>query len=197
MTIVGGTILVLLIPIAFMLWDFAHDTVLNGSSAGIITVSVLFVFIIGLAVAAVCGYMAGLIGSSNSPISGVGILVVLIAAILIKGTFGDTDDSHVQALVAFTLFTAAIVFGVATISNDNLQDLKTGQLVGATPWKQQVALVIGVLFGSAVIPRSSASCTTPSVSSAPRRNEGFAGRPAGGPAQGSDPGVLGGDLTGA
>lgn len=151
-TIVGGTILVLLIPIAFMLWDFAHDTVLSGSSAGIITVSVVFVFVIGLAVAAVCGYMAGLIGSSNSPISGVGILVVLIAAILIKATFGDTDDSHVQALVAFTLFTAAIVFGVATISNDNLQDLKTGQLVGATPWKQQVALVIGVLFGSAVIP---------------------------------------------
>jgi putative OPT family oligopeptide transporter len=135
-----------------MLWDFAHDTVLSGSSAGIITVSVVFVFVIGLAVAAVCGYMAGLIGSSNSPISGVGILVVLIAAILIKATFGDTDDSHVQALVAFTLFTAAIVFGVATISNDNLQDLKTGQLVGATPWKQQVALVIGVLFGSAVIP---------------------------------------------
>jgi putative OPT family oligopeptide transporter len=45
-----------------------------------------------------------------------------------------------------------VVFGVATISNDNLQDLKTGQLVGATPWKQQVALVIGVLFGSAIIP---------------------------------------------
>ena len=43
-------------------------------------------------------------------------------------------------------------FACATISNDNLQDLKTGQLVGATPWKQQVALVIGVLFGSAVIP---------------------------------------------
>ena len=50
--------------------------------------------------------------------------MVLIAAILIKATFGDTDDSHVQALVAFTLFTAAIVFGVATISNDNLQDLR-------------------------------------------------------------------------
>jgi uncharacterized oligopeptide transporter (OPT) family protein len=55
------------------------------------------------------------------------------------------------ALVAYALFTTAVVFSVATISNDNLQDLKTGQLVGATPWKQQVALVIGVIFGALVI----------------------------------------------
>jgi uncharacterized oligopeptide transporter (OPT) family protein len=57
-----------------------------------------------------------------------------------------------QALVAFSLFVTAIVFGVATISNDNLQDLKTGELVGATPWRQQVALVLGVVFGALVIP---------------------------------------------
>ena len=152
MNIVGTTILVLLIPIGFMLWDFVHGTVLGGSAGGIIAVSVVFIFVIGLAVAAVCGYMAGLIGSSNSPISGVGILVVLIAAILIKLTYSGADADQTSALVAYTLFTAAIVFGVATISNDNLQDLKTGQLVGATPWKQQVALIIGVFFGSIVIP---------------------------------------------
>jgi putative OPT family oligopeptide transporter len=57
-----------------------------------------------------------------------------------------------QSLVAFALFVTAIIFGVATIANDNLQDLKTGQLVGATPWRQQVALIIGVIFGSLVIP---------------------------------------------
>ncbi|MBD0860647.1 oligopeptide transporter, OPT family [Gordonia sp. zg691] len=150
--IVGGSILVLLIPIGLLLWDFVRGTVLQGNATGIIAVSIVFVFVIGLAVASVCGYMAGLIGSSNSPISGVGILVVLIAALLIKLTFGPADASQTDALIAYTLFTAAVVFGVATISNDNLQDLKTGQLVGATPWKQQVALVIGVLFGSAVIP---------------------------------------------
>ena len=61
------------------------------------------------------------------------------------------DPERITALVAYALFTTAIVFSVATISNDNLQDLKTGQLVGATPWKQQVALVIGVVFGSVVI----------------------------------------------
>ncbi|MBD0022955.1 oligopeptide transporter, OPT family [Gordonia pseudamarae] len=194
-TIVGGTILVLLIPIAFMLWDFAHDTVLSGGSAGIITVSVVFVFVIGLAVAAVCGYMAGLIGSSNSPISGVGILVVLIAAILIKATFGDTDETHIQALVAFTLFTAAIVFGVATISNDNLQDLKTGQLVGATPWKQQVALVIGVLFGSAVIPPIlSLMYDAFGFVGAPGETEDSLAAPQAGLLKDLTQGVLGGDL---
>ncbi|GAB92620.1 putative transporter [Gordonia rhizosphera NBRC 16068] len=151
-TLVAGVVLALLIPIGFMLWDFAHGTVLAGDSASIIAVSVLFVFVIGLVVASVCGYMAGLIGSSNSPISGVGIVVVLVAAVLIKLTFGAADAEQSAALVAYTLFTSAIVFGVATISNDNLQDLKTGQLVGATPWKQQVALVIGVAFGSLVIP---------------------------------------------
>src|SRR6185436_6529730 len=57
-----------------------------------------------------------------------------------------------SALVAFALFTVAIVFSIATISNDNLQDLKTGQLVGASPWKQQVALIVGVIAGSLVIP---------------------------------------------
>ncbi|MFW0788141.1 OPT family oligopeptide transporter [Gordonia sp. CPCC 205333] len=149
---VVGVVLVSMIPIGLLLWDFTIGSPLEGGSASIIAVSIAFVLLIGLLVASVCGYMAGLIGSSNSPISGVGILVVLIAAILIKFTYGTTSGDQTTALIAFTLFTAAIVFGVATISNDNLQDLKTGQLVGATPWKQQVALIIGVVFGSAIIP---------------------------------------------
>ncbi|AUH68618.1 MULTISPECIES: OPT family oligopeptide transporter [Gordonia] len=150
---VGLTIIVALIPIGWLLWDFMKGTALVGSATGILIVTIIFVFVIGLVVAAVCGYMAGLIGSSNSPISGVGVLVVLCAALLIKVTHGPADStSQTEALIAYTLFTSSVVFGVATISNDNLQDLKTGQLVGATPWKQQVALIIGVLFGSAVIP---------------------------------------------
>jgi putative OPT family oligopeptide transporter len=104
-------------------------------------------------IASVCGYMAGLIGASNSPVSGVGILAAVGASLLLLAFFGhETDPQRTSALIAYALFTTAIVFSVATISNDNLQDLKTGQLVGATPWKQQVALVLGVLFGSLVIP---------------------------------------------
>jgi putative OPT family oligopeptide transporter len=65
---------------------------------------------------------------------------------------GRSDDAaQTTGLVAYALFATAVVFGIATISDDNLQDLKTGQLVGATPWKQQVALVIGVIFGGLVI----------------------------------------------
>ncbi|MGC4935234.1 OPT family oligopeptide transporter [Gordonia sp. DT30] len=156
---VGAAVIALLIPIGLLLWDFVETaasgssaTPLAGSAGGIITVTIVFVVVIGLVIAAVCGYMAGLIGSSNSPISGVGVLAVIIAAVVIKVVYGTATGDQTDALIAYTLFATAIVFGVATISNDNLQDLKTGQLVGATPWKQQVALIIGVLFGSAIIP---------------------------------------------
>lgn len=175
---VAGTVVLMLIPIGLLLWDFAaspsHSGSVNpieGSSGGIISVTIVLIIVIGLVIAAVCGYMAGLIGSSNSPISGVGILVVLIAAILVKVVYGAAQGDQTDALIAYTLFAAAIMFGVATISNDNLQDLKTGQLVGATPWKQQVALIIGVLFGSAIIPP---------ILDLMNRSFGFAGTPGAG-----------------
>lgn len=150
--VVGGTILASMLPIGLLLWLFLSGTALMGSAVGLIATSLIFILLIGLVVAAVCGYMAGLIGASNSPISGVGIIMVIAAALLLKLLFGGAEGADAQSLVAYTLFTAAVVFGIATISNDNLQDLKTGQLVGSTPWKQQVALIIGVVFGSLVIP---------------------------------------------
>ncbi len=92
--------------------------------------------------------MAGLIGSSNSPISSVGILtIVSCSALVLLVATGPTAP-----LVAFALIVTAIVFAVATISNDNLQDLKTGQLVGAAPSAGRVALLVGVVAGAAVIP---------------------------------------------
>jgi putative OPT family oligopeptide transporter len=97
--------------------------------------------------------MAGLIGSSNSPLSGIGILVVIGAALLLViGVKPYVSPDSGKALMAFALFTTAVIFSVAAIANNNLQDLKTGQLVDATPWKQQVALVIGVVAGAIVIP---------------------------------------------
>jgi len=111
------------------------------------------VLVIGVVIAAVCGYMAGLIGASNSPVSGTGIVAALGIALVLAAIFGRGGAAgDVRALVAFALFVTGIVFGIATISNDNLQDLKTGELIGATPWKQQVALVLGVVFGALVIP---------------------------------------------
>lgn len=150
--IVVGVILAAMLPVGALLYLFINVSEISHHTTTLVILSVIFVLLIGLIVASVCGYMAGLIGASNSPISGVGIIVVLSAALLIKAVTGNESDTNATALVAYTLFTAAVVFGIATISNDNLQDLKTGQLVNATPWKQQVALVIGVLFGSVVIP---------------------------------------------
>jgi putative OPT family oligopeptide transporter len=148
--IVGGTIVASLVPIAALLWRFSAGGPIAADAPVVIGATLVYMLVIGAIIAAVCGYMAGLIGASNSPVSGVGILAVLGAAVLLALFYGTQPDSA-QALTAYALFTTAIVFSIATISNDNLQDLKTGQLVGATPWKQQVALVIGVLFGSLVI----------------------------------------------
>ena len=114
-------------------------------------IAVPFVLLVGFLIAAVCGYMAGLIGASNSPISGVGILSIVTCATLLVFAVPPSTDTR-PALVAFALFVTAIVFACATISNDNLQDLKTGQLVGASPRRQQIALIVGVIAGAAVIP---------------------------------------------
>jgi putative OPT family oligopeptide transporter len=151
-TLVGGWILLSLIPIGVLLWMFLQQTHLQGNETSTIVVTLIFTVVVGAVVAAICGYMAGLIGSSNSPISGVGILVALLLSLVVVILLGGGGSPRrIQEMVAYTLFATAIIFAIATISNDNLQDLKTGQLVGATPWRQQVALVIGVVFGSLVI----------------------------------------------
>lgn len=122
----------------------------------LITTGVAFTFIFGFLIASACGYMAGLIGSSSSPISGIVIIaVILISLILLvvaKLNGLSNDAETMRILTAFALFTSSAVLAVACIANDNLQDLKTGWLVGATPWKQQLALLIGCVVGAAVIP---------------------------------------------
>ncbi len=151
-TIVAGTIILSMLPIGLLLYAFADTNPIAANPGGTLAFSILYVLIAGVVIAAVCGYMAGLIGASNSPISGVGILSILGISIILALLFPGADADATQALVAFALFVTAIIFGVATISNDNLQDLKTGQLVGATPWRQQFSLVLGVIFGAVVIP---------------------------------------------
>ena len=150
--IVTGTILLSMIPIGLLLFAFGNTAPIASEPGVTITLSIIYTLIAGVVIAAVCGYMAGLIGASNSPISGVGILSVLGIALILVALFPGVSGDQTKALVAFALFVTAIIFGVATISNNNLQDLKTGQLVHATPWRQQVALVLGVVFGAIVIP---------------------------------------------
>jgi putative OPT family oligopeptide transporter len=150
--IVSATIALSMIPIGLLLYAFGNTAPIASEPGVTITLSIIYTLIAGVVIAAVCGYMAGLIGASNSPISGVGILSVLGSSLILAALFQGAGVDETKALVAFALFVTAIIFGVATISNNNLQDLKTGQLVNATPWRQQVALILGVVFGAIVIP---------------------------------------------
>jgi putative OPT family oligopeptide transporter len=150
--IVTATILLSMIPIGLLLYAFASTGPIAANPTATMVSSIIYILIAGVVIAAVCGYMAGLIGASNSPISGVGILSIVGISLILAMLFPNATGDASKALVAFALFVTAVVFGVATISNNNLQDLKTGQLVGATPWRQQVALVLGVIFGALVIP---------------------------------------------
>ncbi|ESQ74645.1 OPT family oligopeptide transporter [Asticcacaulis sp. AC402] len=151
--IMGLTVLISLVPAGWLLAGFLSGGPLASVATPLVIVGVGYIIVAGLLAAAVCGYMAGLIGSSNSPVSGLAILSVLGAALVVGAIgYGVTGPETSTALVAFALLVTTVVLAVAVIGNDNLQDLKTGQLVGATPWKQQVALVIGVLAGSMVVP---------------------------------------------
>ena len=151
--LVGVITLICLLPIALLLAGFDSHGALSGHMVMLAIGGIIYIAVMSFFVSAVCGYMAGLIGSSNSPLSGIGILAVIGAALLLVFSVRSSlPDTAQQALVAFALFVTAVIFSVATIANNNLQDLKTGQLVNATPWKQQVALVIGVIAGALIIP---------------------------------------------
>jgi putative OPT family oligopeptide transporter len=142
---------VCLIASAWLAFSFISGTPIADYSWTLVLVAIPFVLIGGFVIAAICGYMAGLIGASNSPVSGVGILSIVSCATILLLVVDPTEAMR-PALVAFALFVTAIIFACATISNDNLQDLKTGQLVGASPRRQQIALIVGVIAGSIVIP---------------------------------------------
>jgi putative OPT family oligopeptide transporter len=193
---VAGVTLACLVPIGWLLGDMSNGAGLGSATAVLVIGGIAFIALMSFFVAAVCGYMAGLIGSSNSPLSGVGIIVVISAALLVALAVKPMlPPSAGPALVAFTLFVTAVIIAAATVANDNLQDLKTGQLVDATPWRQQVALAIGTVAGALVIPP---------VLDLLQKAYGFAGAPGAGAKALAAPqaalisalakGVLGGDL---
>ncbi|MDR0806010.1 MAG: oligopeptide transporter, OPT family [Enterobacteriaceae bacterium] len=154
--------IVLLISVVMFLvligtfYSFVSDSDLPQVTAwGLVLGSVIFAFVIGFLVAAACGYMAGLVGSSASPISGIGIIAITVVSLLLLA-MGELNgmlasEKGTNFAIALAIFTTSAVLAIATIANDNLQDLKTGYLVKATPWRQQVALLIGCVVGAAVI----------------------------------------------
>jgi len=105
----------------------------------------------GFLFASVAGYMAGLVGSSNNPVSGVTMATVVVASLLLMTLMGK-GELAARVGPASVIYLAAFICTGACIAGDNLQDLKCGHVVGATPWKQQVCLVIGTIASASVIP---------------------------------------------
>jgi putative OPT family oligopeptide transporter len=137
-------ILILMVLSVVPLFFVYHAFVRQASVS--ITMAVLML-VAGFAFSAVAGYMAGLVGSSNNPISGVTITTIVFSAFFLMLLVGKGAPLGPAAAIII----GAVVCCAASIAGDNLQDLKTGYIVGATPWKQQVMLGIGTLTGAAVI----------------------------------------------
>lgn len=119
---------------------------------------VVFVFAFGFLTAAACGYMAGMVGSSSSPISGIVLIATVFVSslLLLLDSFGLLPavfaENHHHLAIGFAIVILSAIVASAGISNDNLQDLKTGQLLGASPWKQEAALLVGTAVGALVVP---------------------------------------------
>lgn len=126
------------IPMGFLYW-YVTESILVAVIMSIVMLVAGFVF------SALGGYLAGLVGSSNNPISGVTIITVIFAALSLK-VLGVADDVGAAA----TIMVAAIIACAAAIASDNIQDLKAGHILGATPKKQQMMQIVGV--SAAAIP---------------------------------------------
>ena len=109
-------------------------------------------FIISAISASIGGYMAGAVGSSYNPLSGVSIINISLFSMLMSFLVDVSALYSQPSLVAFVLFLITFAGGACSISCDSIQDLKAGQILGATPWKQQVGLIIGVIAGALVVP---------------------------------------------
>lgn len=148
---VGGAIALLTLLTAALLAWFASGAQFGPALFWLVPIVTLLTVLLGLLMASACGYMAALLGSSCSPISGIGILSTILIAAGFGFVFPMGGGEDGRFTVALTLFIASIVVTVSSIANDNLQDLKTGSMVGAAPWRQQAALAIGVVAGAVTI----------------------------------------------
>ena len=116
-------------------------------SLGIAATMAVIMIVAGFVFSSVSGYMAGLVGSSNNPVSGITISTILFASVVLLGLLGT--GSSVGPVAAILI--GAVTCTAAAVAGDNLQDLKAGRLLGATPWRQQVMLAIGALAGAAIM----------------------------------------------
>jgi putative OPT family oligopeptide transporter len=134
-------ILLFVLPLAALYQAIVHDLA--------ITIPMTIIMIVaGFLFCSVSAYMAGLVGSSNNPVSGITISTILFASLVLLLLMNAEAEKAIGAVAAIMI--GAVVCCAASVAGDNLQDLKAGQIVGATPWRQQVMLAIGAI-ASAVI----------------------------------------------
>lgn len=159
-TTVLWCILVLICPVYFIFHHFACLPILG---IGIILqqsiswLSVALVLFLGFILASICAYFAGLVGSSANPLSSMALIALIITSFIVSMLLGSQihlSTGGVQSIAAagVAIIVTAVIASIASISNDTMQDLKAGQMVGATPWKQQVMLILGVIVAALVIP---------------------------------------------
>lgn len=109
-----------------------------------------FVILIGFFLASICGYLSGLVGMTNNPLSGLMLIsVLLISLILSLSFFKYSEFANIE--ITFAILITAIIAIITAISGETIQDLKAGQIVGATPWKQQVMIMLGVVVAAFVV----------------------------------------------
>lgn len=157
--IVLWSILLLAVPIFLVFTyviDIDHLSVSSGTYWMAMGFGTIFSLFAGFLFASVAGYMAGLVGSSNNPISGVTIATVLAASLLLLLILGSqvdfsADISKAQSAAAAAIVIGAMVACAAALAGDNLQDLKAGYILGATPYKQQIMQIVGVVAAGLVI----------------------------------------------
>lgn len=129
---------------ALLMWAIYYNVV---DSAGISLAMMLLMVTTGFLFSAVAAYMAGLVGSSNNPVSGVTIATILFSSLLMLLLVGRGDATAPAAVIMI----GGVVCCAAAIGGDNMQDLKAGRMVGSTPWKQQIMQVVGVVSATFVL----------------------------------------------
>lgn len=162
LTYVLWCMLALLLPLGLLLYHFVGNPLLNlGVTVKTLTIAfgILFVLFAGFTFSAIGGYFAGLLGSTNSPGSSLNISALLLSSLFILVVFGFEIDFasplHAQQTLAaagLAIIITTIISCSIVITNETIQDLKAGEIVGATPWKQQAMLILGTVVAALVIP---------------------------------------------
>lgn len=141
-------VIVSIVPL-FLIFNFALAEYPERLMISAVMTALMLVF--GFIFSSVAGYMAGLVGSSNNPISGVTIATVIVSALILLQLMGNDGIAARLGPIA-VMYLAGLICSAAAIAGDNLQDLKCGHVVGATPWRQQLFQIVGVIAAAVVIP---------------------------------------------